>query len=863
MLDFKIFRGLSTELFSESGEHNLTSIEKGCWYLCVDTAELFLGVEEENGEVVLKQINKENAADKPVQSPSIGEGETSTGVIGAYIDETTGELFLIYSDGTEEPLGTVVGAPGQNGQDGEDGKDGVDGKDGLTTAIQIGETTYEHTNGTIILPQFATEEFVNKKIAEAELSDKDIDLEAYYTKSEVDALISEVPTKVSELENDAGYVTKSVFVHEVQSLSTGAYFTNDFTDYLNCTADKALIIKCGNAEYSAVQVLSNFPDKYTLSFLRDNAELVTITLTLNADYGTANTFKWKCEPRIVSKIATEQFVKDSIDELEIPETYLSNYYNKTEVDSLIEDITSPDVSKFITAEQVPDYIPETYVTNDELATAISEIELTPGPKGDAFTYEDFTADQLEALRGPQGIQGPQGLQGERGEQGPAGQDGYTPIKGVDYFDGEKGEQGPQGEKGDTGAPGIDGKDGIDGAPGQDYVLTEQDKQDIANLIIVPEEILFKNDKFVTTSIGDFKEGDNVSGLTVATLFAKLLGLSDIKPALPDIPGPTPHEHTEVVDAAVASTCTETGLTEGKHCSVCNEVLVAQTVVPALGHDEVAHEAKASTCTEIGWEAYVTCTRCDYTTYTEKAALGHTYGEWIDEVSATTESEGTLGHYHCSVCEKNFDINKNELASIVIPKLEHEDPDAPKTSEEIIDEIVTKFENASTATPVSVMQTITLDGELVDVEQAEIITFDPMDPDSPQASEEPVATGFYQIKDSDGEVIESGFQELQIDTTSVYYTIVLPMSIDYDTMLTIQSYNNGEGLLPAGWYNTPKYDLLSSRKNYDDVISLCEEIDITEEQINDLHESGYTLWISEDTPAGSKVRYIITNTGEVA
>ena len=43
-------------------------------------------------------------------------------------------------------------------------------------------------------------------------------------------------------------------------------------------------------------------------------------------------------------------------------------------------------------------------------------------------------------------------------------------------------------------------------------------------------------------------------------------------------------HTEVVDAAVAATCTTAGKTEGKHCSVCGEVTVAQTAIAALGHD---------------------------------------------------------------------------------------------------------------------------------------------------------------------------------------------------------------------------------------------------------------------------------------
>lgn len=53
-------------------------------------------------------------------------------------------------------------------------------------------------------------------------------------------------------------------------------------------------------------------------------------------------------------------------------------------------------------------------------------------------------------------------------------------------------------------------------------------------------------------------------------------------------------HTAVKDKAVAPTCTKTGLTDGEHCSECNEVLVKQKVVKAKGHStKIAGEKKAT------------------------------------------------------------------------------------------------------------------------------------------------------------------------------------------------------------------------------------------------------------------------------
>ena len=145
-------------------------------------------------------------------------------------------------------------------------------------------------------------------------------------------------------------------------------------------------------------------------------------------------------------------------------------------------------------------------------------------------------------------------------------------------------------------------------------------------------------------------------------------------------------HVEIIDAAVAPTCTATGLTEGKHCAVCGNVLIAQSELAKIDHEytdeydancnvcgfirEVAcgHfsvtilPAKAVTCVENGFTEGKVCSSCEEILQPQEiiAALGHV--EVIDAaVEPTCTLAGVTEGKHCSTCGEILVAQRNLAA----------------------------------------------------------------------------------------------------------------------------------------------------------------------------------------------------------
>ncbi len=125
------------------------------------------------------------------------------------------------------------------------------------------------------------------------------------------------------------------------------------------------------------------------------------------------------------------------------------------------------------------------------------------------------------------------------------------------------------------------------------------------------------------------------------------------------------KHYEVTDRAVPATCTESGLTEGSHCSRCETVLVPQENIPPLKHKPVDDPLREPTCTEYGFTAGSHCSVCFAFIVKQELipAKGHTPVPDIAKEPTCTESGLTEGN-HCDTCKAVLTVQEE------VPPLGH-------------------------------------------------------------------------------------------------------------------------------------------------------------------------------------------------
>ena len=111
-----------------------------------------------------------------------------------------------------------------------------------------------------------------------------------------------------------------------------------------------------------------------------------------------------------------------------------------------------------------------------------------------------------------------------------------------------------------------------------------------------------------------------------------------------------HVHDRIIDRKIEPTCTESGLTEGVHCSICNEVLEEQQVIPACGHSEVLVPMVKPLCMKVGYTEGVICKECGEIISGQEIIprLGHNWDQGKETKEAGCLYNGEI-LYTCMSC----------------------------------------------------------------------------------------------------------------------------------------------------------------------------------------------------------------------
>lgn len=439
MSEFNIRRGKSTVLFDASGAVNDNVVlEDGYWYLCTDTAELFLCVND-NGTLTLKKVNEISDSEPSITIPTnLSEFVNDCGFI-----TKIPENYVVKEDITN----LVSKADIENLASKTYVSESV-------ASINIPSNVSDLANDagyiTNVPDTFATKEFVASEIAKAELDGQEVDLSSYYTKSEITDIITTATDKKAD---------------------KSELFSKDYNDLLNTP---------------------NIPS--------------------------------------IDGLASEQFVINAINGLDIPDVTNFITIEDVEAKGYINEIpeyyvTETELSnkKYLTEHQSLDHLAEKGHTHTDYANKdhVHEQYITTETLADYARKSDIPSDYItEDLLDTKGY-----------------------LIAQDIID--------KADKDHSHAEYLTEQD-LTGYATEAYVreaISDLDVKDIDTSTFVTSEAFtlaitskadekpFSTDKFVTTPVGGFVVGESLKDLSIAEILAKLLGLTSgsDEPDEPDIP----------------------------------------------------------------------------------------------------------------------------------------------------------------------------------------------------------------------------------------------------------------------------------------------------------------------------------------
>lgn len=165
--------------------------------------------------------------------------------------------------------------------------------------------------------------------------------------------------------------------------------------------------------------------------------------------------------------------------------------------------------------------------------------------------------------------------------------------------------------------------------------------------------------------------------------ARIKAYTKLKDAAPE----HTHNYGEPIPR-VAPTCSSAGFAAHYRCAECNEYF-DENKKPAtydsliIAKDPDAHNFGAwidevpANCSSAGTKGHKDCTLCnkhfdrngdEITDMTIAINGKHSFGAWIEEIAPTVNSVGTKAHKDCLLCNKHFDSADNEIYDLEIAKI---------------------------------------------------------------------------------------------------------------------------------------------------------------------------------------------------